>query len=67
MAIDRGDLLVPHRPISKTFLRPKLGESARRPHIMAVRNWAAGKLAWRMPAWLAMTESGWLRSNHFSW
>jgi hypothetical protein len=49
-----------------TFLRPKRLESAIRPHIMAVRNCAAVKLADKTPAWLAITESGRVGSNHFS-
>ncbi|KUI73034.1 hypothetical protein VM1G_11866 [Cytospora mali] len=61
------DIMVPVRPIMMTFLRPKRPESATRPHIMAVRNWAAVKLAWSTPAWLEMTESGSEGSNHFSW
>jgi hypothetical protein len=40
-------LHVPARPIIKTVLRPHKLESAIRPHIMAVRNWAAVKLALR--------------------
>ena len=41
----RLDLLVPPRPISKTVLRPKRLESASRPQTIAVKNWAAVKLA----------------------
>ncbi len=59
--------LVPVRPIIKTVLRPNRRESARRPHIMAVRNWAAVKLACRMPDWLAMTELGKSGRNDRSW
>lgn len=68
MGIKKGEYaLVPARPIINTFLRPNRGESARRPHIMAVKNWAAVKLAWRMPDWLAMAEDGRSGRNDWSW
>ena len=63
----KHDKLVPRSPINRTDLRPARGESAIRPHIMAVTNWAAMKLAWRMPAWLEMDESGSEGSNDLSW
>jgi len=61
------DILVPHSPISKTDFRPKRGESATRPHSIAVTNWAAVKLALRRPAWPAMVESGSAGFIHLSW
>lgn len=63
----RQDRLVPSRPMSRTVLRPARGESATRPHAMAVRNCAAMKEACRMPACLDMRASGDSGLNHFSW
>ena len=61
------DSLVPNNPINNTIFRPPLSESDIRPHIMAVKNWAAVKLLAMRPAWVAMIESGRLSSKDLSW
>lgn len=60
-----GDERVPRRPIKMTVLRPANLESAMRPHNMAVKNWAAVKLACKIPAWPEITASGSVGSTFF--
>lgn len=56
-ATPRHDTAVPSRPTSRTNLRPPHLASATLPQGMAVANWAAVKAPWRMPAWVATSES----------
>ena len=62
----RHEIQVPNNPINKTRLRPIHSASARRPQKTAVRNWAAVKLPWSIPAWAEIVASGKDGSKDFS-